>query len=202
VGEFRAALVASISLAACTPDVATRTYDCGPEQLCPPGQRCNGPDNTCVTAGTEQAFACDPTALHEPDDMPAQGNPLPALHCPSAPFMATGCLAAGDIANWSLVQAPTGCPPIALAVRVEYPIAFEQVGFEVWDLGGAAPAKLAASGACDPGPLASGDTDTCATTKIASGGSYGILAQPAGGDCKGACAFNRYELTVQIVASP
>lgn len=197
---MRAALLAI--LAACAPDVSTRTYDCGPEQLCPPGQRCNGPDNLCVTASTEQAFACDPTVLHEPDDMPAQGFALSVPHCPSAAVVQAGCLANGDTANWNLVQAPAGCPPIALAVRVEYPVAFEQVGFEVWDLGAATPAKIGDSGACDPAPLASGDTDSCGQVKIASGGSYGILVKPTGGDCNGACAFNRYSLTVQIVSSP
>ena len=52
----------SILLVACTPTITPGSYLCGPEQLCPEGQACNGPDNVCVRAPNAQPFAKATTA--------------------------------------------------------------------------------------------------------------------------------------------
>ena len=118
---MRAAILGLV-LAACSPDIESGAYICGPEQSCPPGDQCNGADNTCVDPITAVPFACLPEEEHEPDNTPAQGQQISSLACVSAVFSQDGCLAAGDDADWYRFTTPTGCNAIEVDLRVEYPV--------------------------------------------------------------------------------
>src|SRR4051812_4256867 len=96
---MRAAILC-FALVACTPDIASGTYVCGPEQACPEGQSCDGVDGTCVFTNTQRPFACEPSREHEPDNTPAQGLVITSFACVSAPYVNDGCLAAGDDQDW------------------------------------------------------------------------------------------------------
>lgn len=195
---MRALVLVVLAAAACTPDIGSGAYVCGPEQLCPPGQACNGSDATCVTASSAQPFACDPAALHEPDDTPAQGFALPALKCVSAPLPLPGCLAAGDAQNWTVFSAPAGCTAVQIDATLVAPVAFEGVGVQLWDT--SAMTQLASDEACPASlPVPSGSVATCLSHVLTPGGTYGLKVVPeGGGDCGGACNYNRYELTMRL----
>ena len=232
---MRAALLVLVLVAACSPDIATGSYYCGPEELCPPDQTCDGPTNSCVAGGTEQAFVCDPCAssappgacgmacdpsfpgscpdgfscnassstcdssvLHEPDDTIDQAFALPPIACPSTQTLVPGCLAAGDSANWLSFVVPAGCASIDASVQVTFPTAFEQLGLELWQTDNG-PTMLATDTSCGSGVAGPGESARCLTQPIASSGHYAVLVKPVGGDCGGACGFNRYGVGVQIV---
>jgi hypothetical protein len=192
---MRAAIVLALGLAACSPDILSGSYLCGPDQSCPTDQACNGSDNTCVIASTASPFACTTKEEHEPDNTPAQGLAVGALDCVSTTFSQHGCLAAGDTADWFTLTAPTGCTALAINIRVTYPIAFETVGVNLTDPTGTliasdAPCKVAGT---------AGDDDRCLVQTITPGSSYAIQVKPAGGgDCDGKCNFNRYTLAIQL----
>jgi hypothetical protein len=185
-----------IALVGCTPDIFSGTYLCGPNQACPPGQACNGPDGVCELAGTEAPFACAPSSQREPDDTAAQGFALPALACVSAPYIGNGCLAAGDPADWFTFRVPSVCTAVEVQARMTYPISWETVALELWDLG--SMTMIATDTACKVIPPG-GELSGCITFPVANDGSYGIVIKPkGGGDCAGQCNFNRYQLTVQL----
>jgi hypothetical protein len=191
---MRALLV--LALVGCTPDVAPGAYLCGPEQACPPGQACDGSDNTCVVASSALPFACDPMVEHEPDDTPQQGVALPALGCVSNPVRDASCIAAGDAQDWVTFVAPTGCTAVEAKAEVSYPVAYEPLTIDLWELGGMT--EVAPGGACAQGTGAAGDDARCLQLTLTPGASYGIEVHPAGGgDCGGTCNYNRYTLTVQ-----
>ena len=60
---MRAALVL---LAACSPDITGGSYLCGANASCPPNEACNGTDNSCVLAGTQDVFAYDRVLEYQP----------------------------------------------------------------------------------------------------------------------------------------
>ncbi|HEY1557430.1 MAG TPA: hypothetical protein VGF94_21490 [Kofleriaceae bacterium] len=189
-------LVCAAALAACQPSVATGTYLCGDEELCPEGQACDGPTGTCVVASTAQPFAC--MDMHEPDGMPQQAFVLPQLTCVSSLYTEDDCLVAGDAADWRSFTTPSGCTAVAAQIEIEFPIAFEPLTLQLWDLG--ADTMLAAGGSCMNPSNGAGVDSLCVSQNLVSGGSYGIAVQPAGGaDCGGSCNFNRYTLSVQLV---
>ncbi|HEX5059005.1 MAG TPA: hypothetical protein VFV99_06575, partial [Kofleriaceae bacterium] len=76
------ALLLCIPLAACTPDVVSGSYLCGPDELCPDGQKCNGTEDkttglaadSCVIPSLARPFACTPKVDVEPDDSMAQAH--------------------------------------------------------------------------------------------------------------------------------
>lgn len=184
-------------LAACSPDIASGGYQCGPERDCPPDQACNGPDNICVTASTAQPFACDPMgASHEPDDTAAQAFPIAGLACVSAPFVEKNCLMAGDGQNWVKLAVPTNCSAVEVDASIVFPIAFEPLALELWDL--STMTNVPAAVPC--GNVGQqNNSAACVKKTITVGGSYGIVIKPAGGsDCAGLCNYNRYQLTVQL----
>lgn len=191
-------LAAAAALAACSPDIASGAYSCGAEQACPPGQACTGSDATCVVASAALPFACDPMALREPDDTPAQAFALPALACVSTPLKLDGCLAAADAANWASFLAPANCAAVQVQATIVAPIAFEGVGVTLWDL--TAMTQVASDTACSAStPVASGEVARCLTQTLTPGGHYGLEVVPeGGGDCGGTCNYNRYSLTVQL----
>lgn len=196
---MRGALGLVLVLAACAPDIVPGAYACGPQVACPKGLACDGPTATCVLPSTAQVFACDPQVEHEPDDTPAQALALPGLSCTSSPVVDDGCLAAGDGQNWVSFTAPAACAGVALQSTVSYPIAFEPIGLELWELGGMT--QVATDQACTTPDVGTTSDERCLTATLVPGDSYGVKVMPAGGgDCGGHCNFNRYELTVQLRA--
>ena len=189
---MRAALVL---LAACSPDITGGSYLCGANASCPPNEACNGTDNSCVLAGTQDVFACDAHGTsHEPDDTIQQAFAIPQLACAGQPYFEKNCLVATDAANWIKLATPAACSAVAVDVRLTFPIAFEPLAVTLWD----GSTMLAAGGACR-GSMAPGETGQCLTTTVQTGHDYAVEIAPAGGnDCGGSCAFNRYELTVQL----
>lgn len=183
-------------LAACTPDIVSGAYLCGPEASCPKDQVCNGPDNTCVLASTALPFACEPDIDSEPDNTSAEAHLIDNLGCVSIPFVNASCMPEGDTADWVRFVAPAVCTSVGVDARVTFPIAFQRIGLELWDLAGNVMI------ASDQGCTARGEPGEeirCLDLALTPGGSYGIKVQPAGdGNCDGGCSYNRYTLRVQL----
>jgi hypothetical protein len=194
---MRAAVLLSIVLAACTPDVASETYYCGPDAACPEGQLCNGPDNVCMLPSSASAFACTPKIATEPDDSAAQAHALPTLACPSIPFVDENCMLEGDTEDWVKFVGPSGCAgAVQVDASVAFPIAFERIAIELWDID--SMTKLAEDEACDQDAQA-GEEGRCVTHELVAGKNYGIKVRPAGdGNCDGGCRYNRYRLGVRL----
>lgn len=192
-------LLVLVLLAGCEADIASGSYLCGPEGLCPTDEACNGPDNTCVLTSTAQPFTCGATNTdNEPDDTPAEAMAISGLTCVSAPFEKNGCLHMGDPADWVSLAVPSTCVAVEVRASVTFPVAFEPAQIELWDL--AANTMVAAGSACPESmSIAVGESGACLKMTVTPGGTYGIVVKPAGGgDCNGNCAYNRYALTVQL----
>jgi hypothetical protein len=189
-------VVAIVALGACAPDIASGSYLCGQNATCPVGQSCNGPDNTCVVAGAAMSFACEPEMVTEPDDTAAQAHVIANLGCVSIPFVNANCMLVGDTEDWVRFVAPTGCSAVQVETRVTFPLAFERLGLELWDLD--RMMKLVDDTTC-PTAGPSGEEIRCIQMTLTGGTSYGIKVHPAGdGNCNGNCSYNRYTLRVQL----
>jgi len=185
-----------LALAACTPDIASGSYLCGPEGACPKGQACNGPDNTCVLTSTVQPFACAADLDFEPDNTATEAHALTNLTCVTTPFSNNNCMPSGDTADWLKFTAPTNCIAVEVEARLAFPVAFEELGLELWDLD--RNAKVADEAMCLQGADV-GLERRCLDFTLAGGTTYGIKVYPTGeGTCDGACAYNRYLLGVQL----
>jgi len=195
----RAAILVVVFAAACTPDIVSGAYLCGPNAACPEGQSCNGPDNTCVLASTAQPFECTPDMNTEPDDTSAQAHEITGLGCVSVPFVNSNCMLQGDSEDWVRFTAPSSCTSVEVQARVSFPLAFERLGFELWNLD--ANTKLTDDVVC-PIDGQAGEELRCLQMTLTPGTSYGIRIHPAGdGNCGGTCSFNRYTLRV-LLATP
>jgi hypothetical protein len=193
---MRAALLATLALGACTPEITSGSYTCGTQELCPPGMTCSG-DGLCVDPIIVEPFACNATDLHEPDDNATQAFALPTLGCVSNLYLATGCLAAADLENWSKFATPNNCSAVGVTASVAYPIAFQPLGLQLWDID--ANQMVATDDACTSGVVGGADAKRCLTHTLENAKNYGIVVVPNGPDCDGRCNFNRYTLTLQLV---
>lgn len=193
---MRAAMVL-VAVAACSPEIPSGSYSCGEQGLCPPGLVCAGSDSTCVEPAVAMPFACGSNEVHEPDDSATQAFALPMLGCVSQQYIALGCLAAGDTANWSKFSTPSNCTAVGVRANVTFSIAFQPVGLQLWDLD--ASMMIAMDDACTSGVVASGDTQRCLNATLANSKNYAMVAVPSGPDCSGNCNFNHYTLTMQLV---
>ena len=182
-----------IVLAACSPDIPSGSYECGPNSTCPENQACDGPTNTCVIASTATAFSC-PT---DSDNTPATGTAIPPLECVSSVFEHADCLAANDGQDYFHLTAPTGCTAVEIKVIVAYPVAFEPLALELTDT--STGSQVATDTACK-NPPPGGEESRCITQTITPGNPYALAVKPLGkgDDCDGACNFNRYTLSVQL----
>jgi hypothetical protein len=184
-----------LALAACSPDIPSGSYECGPNAACPEGQACDGPTNTCLAPSNAGAFACDPMLEHD-DNTQATGTTVSNLACVSAVFSQAGCLAPNDGQDWFQLTAPSNCNGLEIKVSVAYPVAFEPLAIVLTDASGA---QLATDSTCK-NPPPGGDDSRCVTQTITSGSAYAIAVKPLGmgDDCDGTCNFNRYTLSVQL----
>ncbi len=197
---MRAIIASSVLslLAACEPDIVQGAYLCGPEQLCPEGQVCNGPDNACVLPEAREPFACeaDPENLPTADNTPATGHVIPNLTCVSVGADLSGCLDLGDAVDWVQFDVPTGCTAVAVVGRVTFPIAFQRLGLRIARENGT---PTAIESDCDPGTVAgAGLEGRCYEMVLEPGGRYAIGVEREGDDCDGACPYNRYRLELRL----
>ena len=185
------------SVAACSPDIASGSYLCGPEGDCPEGQACNGDDNICVLAGAAKPFSCTAKMPTEPDDTAAQGFVLPNMTCVSVPFVNQNCMLQGDTEDWVAVSGSDGVhgsPGDQRASR-----------FRSRSSGSASSSGTSTRWRRSPRTRRARRKARQATRSAAStsrstrGVNYGIKTHPAGdGTCDGQCAYNRYTLSVQL----
>lgn len=190
-------LILLIAASACTPEIVSGSYLCGPNASCPEGQVCSGGDHTCVLAGQAAPFDCQPQLATEPDDSAATAYVIENLGCVSLPFSVDSCMVGDDSADWVKFVAPSVCATVAVDARVTFPIAFQRLAVELRDLD--RDELVATDSEC----TSSGEIGVelrCVRATLVPGTTYGLRVQPAGdGNCKGACAYNSYTLSVQLV---
>jgi hypothetical protein len=190
------ALALVLLASACTPEIVSGSYRCGPDATCPGDQVCNGPDNICVT-GSAEPFACDPEIPTEPDDASSEAFDLGALGCVSLASTLGNCMLEGDAGDWVKFHSATGCDAVAV-VRLTFPTAFEELGIELWDLDH--DEKVADDAPCETNGEA-GDDLRCLGGAVAPDTNYGVHILPTGeGDCDGTCSYNRYTVRLQMSA--
>lgn len=185
-----------LALAACTPEVAPGVYLCGPEQLCPEGQACNGPDNVCVLDTQARPFACGTFPDQPGDDQPATAQDLGELPCVSVLRENPGCLPAGDTGDFYRFTVADGCTAVAVTSAVTFPIAFQPVELQLAANGTLMTIDTPCSSSR---PIEEGEETRCLEMTLAPGETYEIGAVPTGADnCDNECAYNRYNLTLQL----
>ncbi len=201
---MRAVYLLVLTVAACTPEVVSGSYMCGPDRTCPEGQTCNGEfdeaaglqQETCVLESLARPFSCVPKIDLEPDDTMDQAFLIENLGCVSAPFVNDGCMLDAETADWVTFVAPSSCVAVAVEARLTYPIAYEDLGLELWDV--TANVKLTTDEACKSN-LDTGRERRCLDYTLVPGTKYAVKVTPTGnGTCDASCAYNRYTLTVQL----
>lgn len=174
---MRAALLLGLLVAACTPEIQSGVYFCGPGASCPDGFACDGATNTCVTPTEVTAFSC------------SEGDPLIAPTCAPSTTGSSGCVdTAGAHDEW-MIAAAAGCA-MHFDIMISYPEAFMPLA-----------ATVAGEGTTQPcHEVHAGLQDACLEFDGTAGATYTVdVAAAAGGDtCNGACAYNRYQLAVQV----
>jgi hypothetical protein len=184
-------------VAACSPTINPGSYLCGAERSCPPDQTCDGLSDSCVLTGTEVPFTCDMGTDTPGDDSAATATQIPQLQCVSPPFNVSGCMPAGDGQDWYKLSVLSACTSVEVDVRMSYPVAYEKLSLELWDLSTNAPIGTdvqCVQSANDPAHV-----DRCIKLTVNPGGDYGLVVKAqSDGDCDGACAYNRYDLSVQL----
>lgn len=189
------ALIVLAALAGCTPDIVSGAYLCGPDSSCPEDLVCSGASGTCVLASQVEPFACTPKVQLEPDDTMAEAHPLD-FGCVSAVTELQSCMLDGDVADWVTFVPPAVCNAVEVQARLSFPLAFQDLGFELWDV--EANMQLASDAACTQGAGTS-DVRRCLDFQLVPGKQYAIKVHPTGdGTCDGGCTYNRYTLTVQL----
>ena len=191
---MRVAAVLALALAACAPDIVSDSYFCGPNASCPGDQVCNGLDHHCVLPAAAEDFACD--SPFEPDDTAALAHAAPTLQCVSATFVDENCMAKGDGEDWVKFDVPSTCSSVQVEGRVSFPLAFQRLKLELWDL--ATLTKLADDVDC-PTSGQAGEEIRCLTKTVVPGMTYAFKVSPAGdGNCDGECSYNTYSLRLQL----
>jgi hypothetical protein len=186
-----------VALAACAPEIAPGSYLCGAEEACPAGQACDGSSDACVLASTATPFTCADGTDHPGDDTSATARALPALPCVSSPYRESGCLPAGDAADWFAFATPAECTAVEVQARISVPIAYEGLSLQLWNLD--ANSEIGSDVPCPDSIDDPAHAERCITLTVNPGGHYGLVVAPSGtGTCGGACAYNRYDLSVQL----
>lgn len=188
-----AACVLAASAAACSPEIASGSYYCGAQGLCPADQVCNPADGTCVLDGEQSAFACS-TLEPEPDDTPAQAQAVPGVNCLDTAASVVDCIDPGDTADWLSFALPTACTgPVSLQIRVSFDAAFQPLQLA---LTGSDGTPIATSQPCASTGGAGNLASACLTATGSGGDGFDLEVSPTGSDCGGACNFNTYAVTI------
>lgn len=190
-------LLALAAVGACAPDIAPGAYLCGPEQVCPDEQVCDGVSNICVLRSQAKPFACPATTTEiEPNDDTNNAQIIPNLACASRRAEVIGCTRDLDGEDWFQVDVPATCTTVSVDLRLTFPIAFELLELELRDGTGASVATGTPCAQTEPDD---GDEQSCIDHALTPGGRYAVrVARTGEGDCGGACAHNRYTLSLQL----
>jgi len=184
------------ALVACSADIVSGTYFCGPEALCPDDLACNGIDNICTAPSQALAFDCDLPDRTD-DDTPATGFQLGELDCVSGVRELQACLFASDPGDWFQFEVPANCNAVQIEARLTFPLAFEPVGIQLSTEGGT-PSDVDQDCTLSTGND-SGSTSRCFEMTVANGSQHAIgLVHSGRENCEGECAFNRYTLNLQL----
>jgi hypothetical protein len=183
--------------AACSAEIAPDTYFCGPEQLCPEGLACNGEDNVCTNPSNAKPFSCDlPFVDRTGDDQPTQGQQIADLACVSGVRELQNCLSEGDPGDWYQLLIPDNCNAVQIEARLSFAIAFEPAAIQLSSDGGT---PVTVDGECANNPEQAGETARCFEMTVTNGSLQAIgVVHGDSANCDGACAFNRYTLSLQL----
>jgi len=188
-----------LALAACTPEIGTGTYFCGPERLCPPELSCDDTSYTCIAPSSVDPFVCpegfDDT---EPDDEMSTAQDLGELDCGLNLLQAANsCLQAGSGADYYTFTYNGNCQGANphLAIQMRYPIALVPLQLELIDGNGTV---VATGDYCTQSNDSSGRESLCIDTPPVTGTTYFVKVSrdPDGPDCDGDCDFNQYLLNI------
>lgn len=189
------------ALGACTPEIVSGSYECGPDQTCPVGQACDGPTAVCVTASAAQPFACGDDADEiEPNNTQATASAMVFTQCVSPQAEVIGCQTSElDADDWFSITAPEVCSQVHVELRLSYLVAFGALSLELYDASGA---KVGTAATCPNSSSTDGSVDVCLSAPLTPGQPVAARVTGSGtDDCDGDCAYNRYRLTLQL-ASP
>lgn len=196
---MRAWLVSSIVfglLGACTPDIVTGAYLCGPEESCPEGQKCSPASGLCVSPGSVQAFNCgDDQNEVEPNNSQAGAQVIQALGCASTLAEVRGCTPAGDADDWFVFDVPANCTGTVAHVRLSSSIAFQTLGVKLTGPNGTFEASETA---CETSFPDDGEVQVCLDQAVTAGATSALRVGATGPNCEGGCPYNRYSLRVTL----
>lgn len=186
-----------IGLAACSPAINPGSYLCGANETCPPGQVCDGVSDSCVLKGQEMPFTCEAGTDVPGDDSAMTARQIPPLQCVSPPYTVGGCLPMGDTQDWFKLSTPSVCATVAVQARIAFPVSYQVLTLELWDL--QMNTSIGTDTPCVQTSDDPGRTERCITLPVTPGKDYGLVVKPSpAGNCGGSCAYNRYDLTVQL----
>lgn len=194
---MRALLLACAVLGACTPEIVSGAYLCGPDESCPDDQTCNPASGLCVSPASVKPFACgeDLTEV-EPNNTQGAAQVIQPGGCASAIAEISGCTPAGDGDDWFVFEVPANCVTTFAHLRMSSSLAFETLGVT---LAGPNGTFEASSTACDNSFPDDGEVQVCLDQQVTPGATYTVHVAPAGGgNCGGDCAYNRYRLGMQL----
>jgi|GEM_PF-1523885 len=185
--------------AACSPDIGSGTYFCGPERLCPPDLTCDDTSYTCVTPASAMPFSC-PAGFDdtEPDSDMANARDLGELECGVPAIQnATSCVVAGDAGDYYKFVYNQDCQGANphLEIRLRYPIALVPLQLELLDGSG----TVLASGELCTSPIdTTGRDRVCIDIPPVTGTTYYVrVVRPADApNCDGDCDSNQYLLDI------
>lgn len=187
--------LAMLVLGACSPEIVTGAYLCGPDESCPDGQTCNGVTALCVSPSSAQAFTCgDDLTEIEPNNGAGAAQAFPALACASTVAEIQGCTPLDDSEDWFGFDVPPTCSTTVAHLRISSSIAWESLGLELSGPNGTFDAT-----ACSDSFPDDGTVQLCLDHEVTAGAHYTVRVSPAGdGNCDGACSYNRYRLGLQL----
>lgn len=171
--------IAALGLAACTPQIESGAYFCGPSEQCPPELACDGETSTCVQPANVSAFTC------------TEGPSLPTPGCGPDAIGSNGCVLTADAHDQITFQSPA-CVVMA-TVMITYSEGFMPLTVTVRDGAGA---TIGTSAPCHS--VHGGDQDACIefATLVGENYTFDVAATSGASTCGGACGFNRFDLSV------
>jgi hypothetical protein len=192
----RLAALATVTFAACTPDVPSGVYYCGPERACPPDLVCDDSTAVCVLEDEAEGFACGEDAtLPEPDDTLALATDYGARGCGFQPVTSEGCLDHPADVDHVAFTSSLDCDVRPFEAKVRYPVAFAPVVLELLDDAG----EVLATGEVCVELDATGQAHACIETDLPEDTAHVLRMRRVDGspDCDGTCRYNRYQLSIQ-----
>ena len=134
-------LLLMLVASACSPEITSDTYYCGPNGLCPPELACerSSEENftyNCVLEEAAQEFSCPTLTLdQEPDDDLMSALDVGLLSCGAQKtFTSWGCIGSADDVDHFRFSRDSDCmsrPKVAISLR--YPIGAIGLSIELLD---------------------------------------------------------------------